>query len=73
MEMALLQRIEDVSDQVSEVAVAVAKLDGVPRLLRDHETRVKKLESWQARLIGAYMAGALLLGVAFQLVMQAVR
>jgi len=72
IEVALLQRIDAVNETVNRIAVAVAKLDGMPAVLQDHERRVKKLESWQARLIGGYAAGAVLLGVAFQVLLKAI-
>jgi len=73
MEIQLLQRLDKVSDQVGEVAVTVGKMDGVAELLRDHEARVKRLEKWQARLIGGYTAAGVLAGVGFQLVMNALK
>ena len=72
MEMQLLERINEVSDKVGDIAVQVGKLDGVADILSDHEVRVKKLESWQARLIGGYAAAAVLLGVAFQILLKAI-
>lgn len=72
MERMLLSRMDEVNDKVGKVAVQVAKLDGVADILKDHEQRMKKLESWQARLIGGYAAGAILLGIAFQVLMKAI-
>jgi len=72
-EMQLLGRIDKVSEQVTEVAVNVAKLDGVAEILRDHEERTKKLEKWQARLIGGYTAAGILAGIGFQVLMNALK
>jgi hypothetical protein len=71
MEMQLLRRVEEVDDKVSAIAVSVAKMEGVAEVIRDHETRMKRLESWQARLIGGYIVAAALIGVALQFAFKA--
>jgi hypothetical protein len=67
MELQLLRRLEEVDDKVSAIAVSVAKMEGVGDVIRDHEGRMKRLESWQARLIGGYVVIIALVGVAIQI------
>jgi predicted membrane protein len=62
----MYDKLEEVHSRVTEVALSVAKMEAVVLQSKDHEQRIKKVETWQARLIGAWTAGALILGIAFQ-------
>lgn len=67
MEMQLLRRIEQVDDKVSDIAISVGKLEGLTEVIVDHEQRVKRLESWQSRLIGGYVVVIALIAFALQI------
>jgi len=67
LEERLLNRLDAVADDVSLIAVAVGKLENVHSLVAEHELRLRSLEKWQARIIGGYMAAAVLAGIGFQL------
>lgn len=61
----LMERIDQVSRDLGDIAVQVGKIDSITSMLKDHETRLKSVEAWQARLIGGYAVAMLVLGAAF--------
>lgn len=53
--------------------VATIKAWRIEHRLDNYGERIGKLETWSARLIGAYAAAALILGIGFQFLLQLLR
>ena len=68
----VLHQLEKLSEQMGELRedVATIKAWRVEQRLDNYGDRIGKLETWSSRLIGAYTAGALLLGLGFQFLLK---
>lgn len=68
--LARLERIEArLVDVQTKVAGNAEWRVSVDRRLTDHGSAIEKLKAWQFKLIGAYLGAAILLGVAFQVLL----
>lgn len=67
--LTALQRVEEQIGELRE-DVATIKAWRVEHRLDNYGERIGKLETWSARLIGAYGAGALILGIGFQFLLR---
>lgn len=72
MDLTLLSRIDQIADRIVVLSVEVSKVATFVENVHDHENRLKKIEVWQARLIGGYFAGATIIGIAFQFLLRLV-
>lgn len=73
MEPEMLARLERIELRLTDIQANVAGNAewriSVDRRLMDHNTAIEKLRAWQFKLIGAYLGAAILLGLAFQVLL----